>query len=103
MQRDAACQLASIFCYEKPAAGWGVVSGEACEFLIEILKAQTEAERFSILDEKFTGPFNLLRRLHLRHGKSGVAHDLLPYTTWRCEAEHKVPPLRFAPVGMTKL
>ncbi len=61
MQRHATCQLAPIRREQQPAVGRSVISGEAGEFLVETLKAQTEAERLCVLQKEFAGLFNLGR------------------------------------------
>jgi len=61
MQCDATRQLASILSQQKPPLGWGVISGEPGELLVEALKTQTEAERLCILKKKFACLFNLAR------------------------------------------
>jgi hypothetical protein len=61
MQRDATGQLVSIPGQQKTSVGRGVISGQSGEFLVETLKAQTEAEGLCVLEKKLAGLFNLCR------------------------------------------
>ncbi len=78
MQGDATGQLAPVLRYKKPPVGRGIVTRKACQFLIEALKAQTEAERLCIFEKKFAGLFDLYRRFRLRHGEPGISHAFIP-------------------------
>jgi hypothetical protein len=55
MKGGAAGELAIVFCKEEATVGRGVVSGEACQFFVETLEAQAEAERFAVYEEEFAG------------------------------------------------
>jgi hypothetical protein len=61
VQRNAAGQLVPILSQQKAPVGRSIISGETDEFLVEALKAQTEAERLCVLKKKFACLFNLRR------------------------------------------
>ena len=78
VQRDATRQFASVFSQQQAAVRRGVISRKARKFLVETLKAQAEAERFSILEKKLTSLSHLGRRLRLLQSKSGIGHAIIP-------------------------
>src|SRR4029077_11731811 len=78
MQSHATGLLTLVFSQQQPAIRRGVVSRKSRKFLVEALKAQAEAERFSILAKKFTHLSNLARRFRLPQGKSGISHAVFP-------------------------
>ena len=65
MQRNTTRQLTPVLGNQQPAIGRSIVSGKAGEFLLEALKAQAEAERFSVLEKKLTRLRDLGRRFCL--------------------------------------
>src|SRR5271168_555979 len=53
MQRNAACEL-TVTLYEQQAAlWWSVVAGESGKFLVEVLKAEAEAQGLRVLEKQF--------------------------------------------------
>ena len=65
VERNASCELAFILSEQQASSRRRVVAGEVGEFLIEILKAQTEAERLCIFQEKFASLGDLPRGFRL--------------------------------------
>ena len=63
VQRDTTSQLAAILRQQQPAGRRGVIPGKPGKFLIETLKAQTEAERLRVLEKKLTGLINLAQAI----------------------------------------
>lgn len=59
MQRNAAYRFAINFREEQPASRRRVIARKRGEFAIEVLKAQTEAERLCVLEKEFAGLRNL--------------------------------------------
>src|SRR5271167_2290865 len=65
MESNASGQLGFILCQQKAAVGRGVVAGEAIEFLVEVLKAEAEAEGLRVFEEEFAGFGDLRWRCRL--------------------------------------
>ena len=51
MQRDAANELIVVFREQQAARRRSIVTRQFCEFLVEVLKAQTEAKGLRILEK----------------------------------------------------
>ena len=51
MQRNASGELAIVFGQQQPSLGRSVVAGKSGQFLIEILKAQAEAQGLRVLEK----------------------------------------------------
>lgn len=77
VQRHTACQCAAIFRDQQPAFRRRIISRKAGKFLIETLKAQAEAERVCILEEKLACLSDLGRRLRLVESESGISHAIV--------------------------
>ncbi|PYV47669.1 MAG: hypothetical protein DMG92_15800, partial [Acidobacteria bacterium] len=60
VQGNTACGVALMRGEQQTAVGRGIVSGERCEFLVETLKAEAEAERLSVFEKELAGLGNLL-------------------------------------------
>jgi hypothetical protein len=67
VERDASRQLAFIFCQQQAAMGRCIVARKPGEFLIEVLEAKAEAERFCVLEEKVASLRDLSIRFRLRN------------------------------------
>ena len=72
MQRDATRALISILCQQQPALRRGIISRKPSELFVEALKAETKAERLSILEEELTCLGNLGRRISLQDERSQI-------------------------------
>ena len=55
---------------QKPAVGWRIVPWKSGELLIEVLEAEAEAKRFSVLEEKLPRLRNLTGRVSLQNRKT---------------------------------
>ncbi len=78
MQRHTSCELCLVIREQQSARGRHVISRKFGQFLIEVLEAKTEAERFGILEEKLTRLDDLAGRLSLRNRQSrdGVSYPM---------------------------
>ena len=74
VQGDAACELPFVRCQQKAAFGRSVVAGKAGEFLVEVLKAEAEAEGLRVFEEEFAGLGDLGRRFGLRRTSNALYH-----------------------------
>jgi hypothetical protein len=65
VERDAPADPAVALRQQKPAAGWSVVTGQGCEFLVEALEAEAEPERGCVFQEEFARSGDISRGLRL--------------------------------------
>ncbi|SPE24501.1 hypothetical protein SBA7_1030018 [Candidatus Sulfotelmatobacter sp. SbA7] len=70
MQGHTASQLTLEFSQQKTATGRRVVAGQSCKFLIEVLKAEAEAQRLGVFEKKFAGLGDLGRSRRLQKYKT---------------------------------
>jgi hypothetical protein len=88
VQRHASRQLAFIFCHQQAAIRRGIATGKSGEFLVEVLEAKAEAERFSVLEEKLSRlrDLSMRFRLHNRETRDRTRYPISipPFTlsTW---------------------
>lgn len=88
MQSYASRQLPVVFRQQKAAIRWGIVARKPGKLLLKILKAQIDAERSRVLQEKFARLGDLRGRLRLHQCKSrdGVRYPIsmppLTLKTW---------------------
>jgi len=59
---DATGELAFVFGEKQAPVRWRVVTRQASQFLIEILKTQAEAKGFGVFEEQFASQDDLLGR-----------------------------------------
>jgi len=62
-QRDTAGEFVVFSREQQPAIWWRVLSGKAVQFLIEVLKTETDAEPRSVFFEESAGLLDVLLRV----------------------------------------
>jgi hypothetical protein len=65
MQSYAPRQLPTVFGQQEAAVRWSIVARKPCKLFFKILKAEIDAERLRVLQEKFSCLGDLRRRLRL--------------------------------------
>jgi hypothetical protein len=69
VKRDTTRQLAFVLRQQQPPFRMSVVTGQAGDFLVEILKTQAEAEGLRVFEEEFASQSDLGGRFGLRERK----------------------------------